>query len=150
MSKDDIKLPVAGELQVYVTEARNLGMDLFRKKIGSTSGARMSTDKIQVRLGFRAPKSLADLFTSVFVDDTLIESLEANLKKDDIFLEHTVDNNPTWRTPTSPAGEMRSMGRLAHLPKSNALLTVTVCIPYTENGAEQLYVFGSAEYFPLL
>ncbi len=130
-----------------MTEARNLGIDLFRKKLGTMPGARMSTDKMQVKLGFRAPKSLADLFTSVFVDETLMESLETNLNKEDVFVDHALENDPSWRTSTKPAGEMRSMGRLAHLPKSNALLTVTVCIPYTQNGVEQLYVFGSAEYW---
>ena len=139
-------MPVAGELQVYVTEAKNLGLDLFKRKITTTPGSQVTTDKLQVRIGFRAPKSLADLFTSVFVEDTVIENLETTMHKEDIFVEHILEDNPSWRTPTQPAGEMRSLGRLTHLPKSNALITITVCIPYQENGVEQFFVFGSAEY----
>ena len=135
---------MAGELQIYVTEARDLGVERFREKVHSECG-----EKLQVRLGFRAPRSLAELFTSVFVDETLMESLETNLNGGDVTIEHFVEDSPSWRTPTRPAGEMRNMGRLAHLPKSNALLTVTVCIPYIENGVEQLYVFGNAE-IPLM
>ncbi len=130
-----------------MTEAKNLGIAQFTALLAEKpESLKMSTDRMQVRLGFRAPRSLAELFASVFVDETLLASVESNLRKDHIFVEHKIEENPSWRTPTKPAGEMRNMGRLAHLPKANALLTVTVCIPYLENGTEQLYVIGSAEY----
>jgi len=145
-SKDDIKAPVAGELQIFLTEGKSLGVDLFRKEL-ARRGGKLTSGKIQIKVGFRSPKSLVDLFNSVFVDETLMESLSSNLNKEDIYFETDIIDNPTWRTPTQPAGQMRNLGRLVKLPKSNALLTITASTTFMENGVEQTYIFGDAEYF---
>eukprot|EP00826_Nyctotherus_ovalis_P029484 TRINITY_DN23309_c0_g1_i2.p1 TRINITY_DN23309_c0_g1~~TRINITY_DN23309_c0_g1_i2.p1 ORF type:complete len:101 (+),score=33.63 TRINITY_DN23309_c0_g1_i2:64-366(+) len=98
-----------------------------------------------IRDSFKAPKSIVDLFTSVLINETMIESIERDLKKDDIIIEHDLTPNPSWATAENPAGEMRSIGRLIKLPKSNALLTFSVSATVVKNGVTQSRVFGSGE-----
>lgn len=137
MGKADISAPLTGELQIYVTELRNLPVN--------DPGLNGKSNKVQIRIGFRSPKSISDLFASAFVDETLLDSIESNFNKEDIVIEQLVKDNISLRKPDQPAGEMRSLGKLARLPKSNALLTITVCVPYEENGEQKLYVLGNAE-----
>ena len=81
------------------------------------------------------------------LNKSVVDAVSINLKRHNIKIEHDFAEDPSWSSPGKPAGEMISMGQVAEMPKSNAFLTVTLSAPYEENGTQQEYVFGSAEYF---
>lgn len=140
----EIQILPIGTLQIYVTEAKNLAISRLRKEL-SKNGMRLIDNRLQVRIGFKAPKSIENLFTSIFVEDSMIDSLNTNLHKDEIVVEHDLIPNPSWATEESPAGEMRDMGKLMMLPKTNAMLTISVGVNVMKNRTEQICVFGSGE-----
>eukprot|EP00826_Nyctotherus_ovalis_P015062 TRINITY_DN14246_c0_g6_i1.p3 TRINITY_DN14246_c0_g6~~TRINITY_DN14246_c0_g6_i1.p3 ORF type:complete len:120 (+),score=30.71 TRINITY_DN14246_c0_g6_i1:63-422(+) len=111
---------------------------------------KLKSNKIQIRIGFKSPKLLSDLFASVFMNETLMINVASTLEKMDICIEHSMATNFSWRTPGHPAGEMCSLGRLVVLPKTNVLLTFTATATVLKNGQEEPFTFGTAEYFPPL
>ena len=147
LSNDAIKPPITGELRIFITEAKNLGIKNFRQHIEASAQRRMTGDKLNITLNFRAPNSVEDVFKSVFVDKSVVDAVQSTFKANNIVIEHDIAEDPSWSSPEKPAGELRSMGQVAEMPKSNAFLTITLSAPYEENGTPQEYVFGSAEYF---
>ena len=145
LKKDDISMPAAGQLHVYMTEAKNLGIDELKKELKANPNMKMNTDKLQVRIGFKSPKLLSDLFASVFMNESLMVSVSNTLEKNDIVIEHTLAKNFSWRSPGNPAGEVKNLGRLVVLPKTNVLLTFTVTTSVIKNGSEETYQLGRAE-----
>lgn len=141
----NIESPTAGTLQIYVSEAKNLPIDRFRKELSKNS-MKLVDNRLQVRIGFKGPnKPMTDLFTSVFVNESMIDNIEENLKREDICVEHDLVKDPIWSTDTKPAGEMRNIGRLVKLPKTNPLLIFYVCAKVVKNGVQQTCVFGKGE-----
>ena len=133
-----------GKLQIFVSEAKNLPIDRFRKELPKNS-MRLVNNKLQVRIGFKGPKEVADLFTSVFINESMVENIGNTFKKDDIIVEHDLIKDPVWSTEANPAGEMREIGRLVKLPKSNPFLVFYICATVIKNGVQQPCIFGTGE-----
>lgn len=147
--KYDVRIPTAGTIQIYITEARNIPADRIRKELSKNS-MRMIDNKLKVIIGFKGPKTINDLFSSAFVDETTIEKLETTLNNNHAVVEHELVANPSWSTEENPAGEMCNMGRLLKLPNTNVLLTISVGVTAIKNDIEHTCIFGSGEYFFLI
>ena len=145
MSKDDVKPPVTGDLRVWVSEAKNLGIARFRDFLQQGHGRQATSDRLQVGFEFRAPDVISDVFKSVFVDESKVEEFTTSIKNTGRFIDHLRVDNPTWRTPENPAGAMVDLGRMIQMPKCNALLRVRVSSEYNENGDVHRYEHGVAE-----
>ena len=146
MSEEDIKPPLTGNLLVFVSEAKNIGVQGFRDFLSESPGRQATSDQLRVGFEFWAPQRLDNLFRSDFVNDTLLEDFQQNLKKTERFVEHPCVDNPSWRTPEQPAGKAMDLGRVIKLPKSNAYLRLTVYSVYRENGVDMTFEYGRAEY----
>jgi hypothetical protein len=140
----NLESPTAGKLQIFVSEAKNLPIDRFQKELSKNS-IQLVNNRLQVRIGFKGPSSVADLFTSVFINESMIDSIENTLKKNDIIVEHDLIKDPVLSTEASPAGEMCKIGRLLKIPKSNPMLVFYICATVVKNGVEQPCVFGKGE-----
>lgn len=145
LSTEAIKPPITGELRVFVTEAKNLETQAFKKFIESSLVRTAFFDKLNVKLHFRAPNSVEDVFNSVYVNKSVLEEVSKTYRTNIKMIEHIMADDPSWSTMVKPAGEMLNMGQVAEMPRSNAFLTITVSAPYKENNQDQEYVFGSAE-----
>jgi len=147
LKKEDITIPAAGQLQLYITEAKNIGVDILKKELNTHPNMKLKSNKMQIRIGFKSPKLLSDLFASVFMNETLMLNVTSTLEKKDICIEHELGRDFSWRTPGHPAGELCNLGRLVVLPKTNVLLTLTASTTVIKNEQEEPYSFGTAEYF---
>ena len=145
LSTEAIKPPVTGELRVFITEAKNLGVQTYKNFIQNSLIRAANFDKLHVKLNFRAPNSVEDVFNSVFVSKTVLEEASKTFRSNSKIIEHSMVDDPSWSTMVKPAGEMVNMGQIVEMPRSNAFLSITVSATYRENDQEQKYVFGSSE-----
>lgn len=153
LKKDELKSPITGQLFVYLSEARNITLDGVMKQL--PPGFRPDSGEIHIKIGFKAPKSLDDMFNSVYIDNSLHNEMDTNLKKNDIIIKGRLKrasggrsgNDVDWRTEASPAGFKWDLGRLAVVPKSNIQVTFTLAIPGTNRGESATCDFGYGEYF---
>ncbi len=145
ISKEDTKPPVTGDLRVFVSEAKNIGVRRFSEFLRQAPGREAVSNELRVGFDFRAPQKLENAFKSEFVNDTLLEDFKHNLKDPSHFLTHVCEDNPNWRTPDKPAGDLVNLGKMIKLPKSNAYLRLTLYSLYRENGQEDTFEYGSAE-----
>lgn len=149
----ELKTPISGQLFVYLSEARNINLDGAMKQL--PPGFRPDSGEICIKIEFKAPRSLDDMFNSVYIDNSLHNEMNANLKKNDIIIkgklkrgsEGRSGNYVDWRTEESPAGLKWDLGRLAVVPKSNIQVKFTLAIPGTNRGEPATYDLGSGEYF---
>lgn len=121
-------------------------MKQFQEFLQSGSGRSAVGNSLQIRISFRPTKSVADLFNSVYVNETFIDKVEKSIHINEIVVNVNMDENPSWRPKEQPAGIMQSLGQLTHLPKSNTLLKIALTAEYEENKETRLYSFGYAEY----
>lgn len=145
MSTNCLKSPLTGELRVFVTEARNLGIAKYKEFLKSSLSRKAITNKVEVLLGFRSPHSFSEIFKSFLIDESELAVVEKTFLKASSSVKSGLAENICWSTLEQPAGEMRSMGEISELPRGNAFLTVKVCTQYREESTNKEYIFGQAE-----
>ena len=140
-----LKYPIIGELRVFVTEVRNIGTVKFKEFISASPKRRKISNKVEIKLDYRAPVSFYDIYKSYLVEKEEIQMIEKVFRESAASVKGELADNISWSTPERPAGEMQSMGDLAELPESNAFLRIKVCITYEEEKTKHEFVFGEAE-----
>lgn len=141
----NFKFPIIGELRVFVTEVRNIDTSKFKEFINASSKRRKISNKVEIKLDYRAPQSFYDIYKSYLVENEEIQMIEKVFHESVASVKGELADNISWSTPEQPAGEMQSMGDLAELPESNAFLRIKVCISYVEEKTQHEFVFGEAE-----
>jgi hypothetical protein len=151
LKREDVKTPISGQLYIYLTETRNLAVAELLKRL--PSNVYPDTLQLDIKIGFKSPRSLDGLFSSVYIDTSLLNEMNTNLKKDDIIISGRfkkgsggkLSNDVDWRTEDSPAGFKCDLGRLAIVSKSNIQLTFSASTTVIIKGEPITYDFGSGE-----
>ena len=151
LKREDVKTPISGELYIYLTEAKNLPIDQLLKRL--PSDVCLDTLELDIKIGFNLPKSLDNIFNSVYIDNSLFNEMDKNLHKDDIIIKKRfkkdnggkLSSDIDWRDENSPAGLKCDLGRLATVPKSPIQLTFSASTTVTIKGMPTTYELGYGE-----
>lgn len=150
LRKGDLKTPISGQLCIYLSEARNLAAEAFKKRL--PSGVPIESLELDVKVGFNSPKSLDRMFDTVYIDNSLFNEMNTVINRNDIVIKGNFKRGSKrgevdWRTERSPAGYKCDLGRLAVVSKSNIQLTFDVTATVMTRGEPTIFEFGSGEYF---
>jgi len=151
LKKEDVKTPISGQLYIYLTEVKNLPIDALLKHLPSDFC--LDTLKLDIKIGFNLPRSLENIFNSVYMDNSLFNEMDKNLRKDDMIIKKDfkkdsrgkLSSDVDWGTEDSPAGLKYDLGRLATVPKSPIQLTFSASTTVTIKGMPTTYELGYGE-----
>jgi hypothetical protein len=129
---DNIKIPISGMLQVYITEVKNLCIAKLNMMLYNNSKVKLLKSIIRVKLCLNSQKNEESIYLS---SSRAEEVVEGELKEE--FL---------WSTEEQPAGSLINLGRFMTIPNNNITLKITVTVPIIKEGIEEAYELGSAEY----
>lgn len=145
LSPEKHRFPLMGELQVFASDAKNIGLSEYKDFINKSGLRKNITSSLNVLLSFKAPSSLKGNYNSLIIEEKEIEATEKNFLKCKASVKHKLNEDLSWVTSEFPGGEKVIMGDVAEVPDSNILLRVKLSIPYKEGESAQEYVFGEAE-----
>lgn len=144
VKKEDMKSPISGQLYLFLSEAKNIPVGALRRELSSNSDA--SKINVNVQVEFIGPKSMENLFNSMYIEESLLADMNSNLTDAKILASFPANRNFIWRTEDNPAGIKNDMGRLVLPPKSNTLIEFTLFADATIKGRPAHLEFGKGRY----
>ena len=145
LSPDINRAALMGDLQIFVSEAKNIGISEYKEFISKSLQRKNITQTLNVLLNIMPTGPLAGKYKSLIIEDKDIAALEKTLSKTKATMQIKASENLSWANRELPGGEKEFTIEIAEIPKTNILLKIKISLQYKDGESVEEYVFGEAE-----